>query len=197
MAYCSTADVMDRIRGLDLTVLGDSTAQQAALSEAAESASAEVDARCRRTFVPPTAPETRLYNGHGGFVLRTEDLVRLDAVTVEGVEAGAAKAYPLLGPPYGWIATGARFPQGFANVAITGLWGFAEAVPDEIGTATANLAAADLLGRLQAARANGVRMAVAGQSREEYPDAGPYAERIVGLEAAAARILTPFRRWLV
>lgn len=195
--YCSVSDVLDQIRGVNLDALGDAAAQAAAVEAAASGATAEVETRCRRTFVPPAAPETKTLDGHGGFLLRVPDLVRLDAVTVDGTLHPEATAHPVGGPPYGWIATGTRFPAGRGNVTVTGLWGFRPEVPPDIVRATACLAAAEVLARVQAARSDGVHQAVAGLVREEFPANGPYADRIASLEAAAARLLVAYRRWCV
>jgi hypothetical protein len=195
--YCTVADVLDQIRGVSLDVLGDTAAQADAVEAAAAGATADVNARCRRTFVPPTEVEAKTLDGHGGYLLRVPDLVRLDAVAVDGTVCPEATAHPSDGPPYGWVATGSRFPEGRGNVTVTGLWGFRPEVPPDVARATACLAAAEVLARVQAARSDGVRQAMAGLVREEFPANGPYSDRIAGLEAAAARLLVPYRRWFV
>lgn len=197
MAYCQTDSVLQLIPGVDLTILGDADAQETAVSSAVSSASAEVDARCRRTFVPPTEAEVRSIDGSDGLLLRVPDMVRLDTVSVDGAQIPSATAYPLDGPPYLWIATGARIPQGSGNVSITGLWGYAANVPEDIARATACLAAAEILIRLQADRSGGVQTQVTGLAREEFPDGGPFGETIRNLQTTAGRLLLPYRRWTV
>jgi hypothetical protein len=189
--------VLEQIAGVSLLPLGDSTAQDAAVAAAMAGADAEVDARCRRTFVPPTAPETRFLDGGGGPILRVPDMVRLDGVVVGDAVVSPAYAYPLEGPPFRWIATGTRFPAGFQNVAVTGLWGFAEAVPADVSRAAAALAAAETLARLQADRSGGARSQVTGLAREEFSETGPYGDRIAALAQTACRLLMPYRRWVV
>lgn len=195
MAYCTSGAVKQRLPGIDLGVFGDAEAQAAALQDAADAAAAEVDARCRRTFVPPTLAETRQFDGTGGLLLRIADLVRIDSVTVDGRTADSATAYPLDGPPFLWIATGLRIPCGSANVSVTGLWGFSTAVPDNVSAAAACLAASDILLRLQADRSGGVHAQVTGLAREDFPEGGPYGETIRAFEETAARLLLPYRRW--
>jgi hypothetical protein len=197
MAYCTTAAVTQQIPSVSLDTLGNITAQTVALTAAVSAATSEVDALCRRTFEPPAQAETRRFDGTGGLLQRVTDLVRLDAVVVDGAISGFAVAYPLDGPPYLWIATGARIPPGTANVVVTGLWGYATAVPDDVSRAAASLAAVEILGRLQADRSGGVRMQVTGLAREEFPDGGPYGETIAALRNTAVRLLMPYRRWCV
>lgn len=189
--------VLDLLPGVDLSTLGDATAQAAAIADTAAAASTEVDARCHRTFAPPSTAETRVLDGTGGAILRVPDMVRLDTVAVCGAPVSPAYAYPLAGPPFRWIATGGRFPAGFGNVAVTGLWGFGEAVPSDVARATAALAAAEILGRLQARRSDGVKAQVTGLAREEYPADGPYGDRIASLNRIANGLLLPYRRWVV
>lgn len=197
MGYCTSAMVLEQIPGVDLSVLGDATAQADAVSAAISAATSEVDTRCRRTFAPPSASETRVLDGSGGPILRVPDMVRLDAVAVGGAGVSSVRAYPLAGPPFRWIATGARFPKGYGNVSVTGMWGFGEAVPPDVERATAALAAAEILGRLQAERSGGVKAQVTGLAREEYPEEGPYGDRIAALSRVACRLLMPYRRWVV
>lgn len=197
MAYCTVEAVLEQLCGVETDPLGDAEARAAALAGAIAQAGADVDRRCRRTFEPPAGPEERRFDGSGGRLMRVADMVRFESVRVDGAEARPAYAYPSDGPPYRWIATGDRFPRGERNVAVVAWWGFAESVPVDIARATAALAAAEVLGRLQPARSGGVRMQAAGQAREEFPEGGPYADRIAALERLADRLLLPYRRWIV
>lgn len=197
MTYCTVEAVQQRLPGVDLGAFGDADAQSAAIQHAVVSTTADVDARCRRTFVPPTAAETRMFDGTGGLLLRIADLVRLDSVAVDAQVVDSATPYPLDGPPYLWIATGQRITCGSGNVAVTGLWGYSAVVPDAVAGATACLAAADILLRLQADRSGGVRTQVTGLAREEFPAGGPYGETIREMAETAARLLLPYRRWTV
>jgi hypothetical protein len=189
--------VLDQMPGVSLAALGDATAQGAAVTSAIAAAMAEVDTRCRRTFSPPETAVTRFLDGGGGPILRVPDMVRLDAVSVGGAAGAPAHPYPLDGPPFRWIATGERFPQGYRNVAVTGLWGFGEAVPPDVARATAAMAAAEILGRIQGDRSGGARSQVTGLAREEFPEGGPYGDRIAALMQMACRLLMPYRRWVV
>jgi hypothetical protein len=195
MAYCTTEAVQRRLPGVDLGLFGDEGAQAAVLQDAVAAAASEVDARCRRTFAPPTAAETRQFDGSGGLLLRIADLVRLDSMALDGEVVDSAAVYPLDGPPFLWIATGRRIPCGLANVSVTGLWGYGATVPDNVCSAAACLAAADILVRLQADRSGGVKTQVTGLAREEFPAGGAYGETIRELGDTASRLLLPYRRW--
>ncbi|HEY3412229.1 MAG TPA: hypothetical protein VGM51_04120 [Armatimonadota bacterium] len=197
MAYCQADSVKGLIPGVDLTVLGDAAAQSGAISSAIASATSEVDVRCRRTFAPPSEASERHIDGTGGLLLRVPDLVRLDGVTVDGSPIPSATAYPLDGPPYLWIATGARIPEGAGNVSIAGMWGYGPAVPEDIARATACLSAAEILTRIQADRSDGVKTQVTGLAREEFPDCGAFGDTIRNLQTTAGRLLLPYRRWTV
>ena len=197
MAYCQTDSVRQLIPGVGLTVLGDTDAQENAVSSAVAAATAEVDGRCRRTFAPPLEARVRHIDGSGGLLLRVPDMVRMDGVSVDGSPIPSAMAYPLDGPPYLWIATGARIPEGTGNVSVTGMWGYAATVPEDIARATACLSAAEVLTRLQPDRSGGVRTQVTGLAREEFPDGGPFGETIRNLQTTAGRLLLPYRRWTV
>jgi hypothetical protein len=197
MAYCAASAVLDQLVGVDLAPLGGATEQAGVLADALEAARGEVDGACRRSFSPPAAPETRELDGGGGLILRVPDLARLDEIAVDGATVSPAYTYPTSGPPYRWIATGGRFPLGHGNVRVTGLWGFGASVPADVARAAACLAAVEVLERLQAERSGGVCAEVTGLAREEFAADGPWADRIAGLRAVSARLLLPYRRWIV
>ena len=194
MPYCTNQSILDLIPEVDLSAFGDQYALADTLTEIAGAASDDVDAMCRRTFVPPTQAAEKVFDGDGTSLMFVPDLLRLDSLSVNGTVQPGARAYPSSGPPYAWIATGYRFPAGAGNVHVTGLWGFGDAVPTTVARATACLGAAEVLSRLQAQRGQGASAQVMGLAREEYPDGGPWSERINDLRSTAGRLLVPYRR---
>ena len=104
-----------------------------------DAASRAIDRYCLRTFATATA--TRLYDFQNPVMLTLRD----DAVSVSQVADNSGQTfdvndyvlYPLSGPPYHNIAL---LPPAklkyvdttFGAVSVTGVWGYAAAVPDDV-----------------------------------------------------------------
>ena len=138
--------------------------KQAAL----DSATAQLHGACGRVFTMSPADggvdEERAFDGNDEPVVIIDDLLTVATVELDGT-AIEATAYELHGgPPYMYLVRGSstyvdtpdgnsysRFamglwPQGNANVTVTGLWGYAATVPADVVEACCMLAACRLLG---------------------------------------------------
>jgi hypothetical protein len=193
MEYSMVAAVEGYLAGVDLSALGDAGDQEAAIADAITGAVARVDAFTRRSF--STVTEAKIFNGSGTACLFIPDLVSFDSWSLDGAsrEASELVLYPAAGPRM-WIRLlSGIFTPGWQNVQLAGTWGYAESVPAAVASATAKLAAADVLGRVAAAKDRGTSSTVQGALSERY-DQGAYAAAITRLGLSAQRELVPYRR---
>jgi hypothetical protein len=194
MGYATVDDVKAYLKGVDLSTLGTSTEQDDAITNAADGATAQVDHFTRRTF--STVTETRTFDGSGTCKLFIPDLISMTAWAVEGEAQTLSELtlYPLSGPPSLWLVWNEGiFPCGSANIEIAGTWGYANTVPVAIVSATAKLAAADVLGRLAPAKDLGARKTTQGSLIQEF-ETSAYAGEIERLTREAETLLKSFRR---
>jgi len=191
--YANAAAVLEYVAGVDLSALGDQAAQDAAVQEAAEIATAAVDAFTRRTFSTEVA--TKLLDGSGSPLLFVPDLLSLTSWSMDGVARSTSEL--LLCPdstPKIWLRlTSGVFTVGSENVELSGTWGYGQSVPILVARATARLAAAELLGRVAISRDRGSSATSQGALSERY-DGGAYAAAVGRLTMDAQRELAPFRR---
>ncbi len=193
MAYATVADVKAYLKGVELDVLGTSAEQDAALAQATEVAGDHVERRANRSFTPVS--ETRVFDGSGTERLVIPDLLALAGWEVDGVgrDGTELRRYPLWGLPTLWLVLREGvFPKGRANVAVTGIWGYAMTPPAAVAQATALYAACDVLARagggegrrddgghagvaVAAVRAGGVRLrgGAVSPGRRPHPDDVP------------------------
>jgi hypothetical protein len=182
------------LKGVDLSVLGTSTEQDDAVTNASDGATAQVDQFTRRTF--STVTETRNFDGTGTCKLFIPDLISLSGWTVEGMAESLSELirYPLSGTPTLWLLwNGGIFPCGSSNIGVTGAWGYANTVPIAVVAATAKLAAADILGRLAPATDLGARKTTQGSLIQEF-ETGAYAGEMERLTREAETLLRSYRR---
>lgn len=137
--YCTIADVATRI---DLQTLPGVN-----LDHLIRTATQRIEGYCDRTFtrVPatPLTYATRNFLGTGSPNLSIDDLLEMDSMTIDDV---AQTLTDFLLMPFGktpttWLEyeSGGQWTRN-ADVAITGAWGFSEAVPWDIWDACVALA---------------------------------------------------------
>lgn len=194
MAYATVADVKAYLKGVELDVLGTSAEQDAALAQATEVAGDHVERRANRSFTPVS--ETRVFDGSGTERLVIPDLLALAGWEVDGVgrDGTELRRYPLWGLPTLWLVLREGvFPKGRANVAVTGIWGYAMTPPAAVAQATALYAACDVLARLAAAKDGGTTAVTQASLSQRY-ERGAYAFEGERYRLAADRILMTYRR---
>lgn len=126
--YCDEADV---------TARADLRTPRADLQGLIRAATARIERYCGRVFhaVPATGQTTRHFLGSGATVLSIDDLLSWATVTVDGasVSLSALRQMPFGSTPTTWVEykSGATWAAG-ADVAISGVWGFADEVPWDV-----------------------------------------------------------------
>ena len=194
MAYATVTEVKAYLKGVDLSVLGNTTEQDAAISAAADGATGRVDRSTHRTFT--TASATRQFNGNGTARLFVPDLLTLTGWSMDGQaqDAESLTRYPLSTTPTLWLLyKDGLFSPGSANVEITGTWGYASTVPAAIVTATALLAASEIYLRIAAATDGGASGLGQGGLTRRF-EGGAYESTVVRLQRQAEAILRAYRR---
>jgi len=193
VAYCTASDVMKHLRGVDISALGNASEQETAAADAAQAASLWVDGFTRRRF--ETVTDAWSFDGSGTDTLFVPDLLAVEEWSMDGLARGVSEL--VLCPqtkPHAWLRLKEGvFCRGIGNVVLKGTWGYGYTVPDEVARCTAMLAAAELLGRIAAARDRGTSSTVQGALSEHY-EGGAYSAAIQRLRKDAASVLVRFRR---
>jgi len=195
--YCSTSDVLGLLAGCDISALGDSAAVESRIEELLPQTKAALDALAGRDF-ELHQDETVLLDGsgHDTLFLRQHGyapVLSVGAVAVNGValQEDDWALYPgegyirLTGHNGGNVFTGrsgAVFPLGVQNVAVTLTWGYANA-PASVRLAQAKLTAIELLAEASPAVSGGATRVTLGDYTVHYDSDSPFAGVIRRWEA--------------
>lgn len=135
MNYCSVQDVIGHTQDEEMLV--------ASLNILIPAISRAIDGYCHRSFA--TSNEGRIYDYPKGDKIWLRD----DLISLTTIETNAGQSFddtyfflcPISGPPYAWIELGPSTTLSWATtpkraLTITGNWGYAASVPDNIKLAT-------------------------------------------------------------
>jgi hypothetical protein len=164
MAYVYTAwpdasAVIEMLAAANITLPGTVTGDVIQLH--IDSAAASMQQETHRQFVPGTAGETRYFDGSGNAMMEIDEFITITAVEflwfplVAGVNLAnfsviSKKTFPntkiyiyqgAANATYAYIHT---FPKGRNNIKITGTWGYAATIPQDVWKAVAAKAAGEL-----------------------------------------------------
>ena len=182
------ADVQDRLTSASVTLRATVTPRMQAAMNAVIS---EIGNRTQRQFVASAAAETRLYDGSGSAEQEVDEMVRLDAVAVIGIQAqpgyplsgvqltseqgkpqtrltvsrGSVAAY---GPAGVYPAVSYYFPAGRQNVSVTGLFGYGATIPADLWEAACGEMAVRLAAEALFTPAGRLNFSKAGDEEERW-----------------------------
>lgn len=131
MNYCSTTDVIDHTQDEEMLI--------SSLDILIPAVSRAIDGFCHRSFGTDT--EGKVYD----FPSKDKIWLRDDLISLTTIETNAGQSFddtyfhlcPISGPPYAWIEMGASTTLNWATtpkraLTITGIWGYAASLPDDI-----------------------------------------------------------------
>lgn len=146
-----------------------------------------------RQFIPGSAGEERSYDGSGTGEQPVDDMIAMTAVEISGwigIQSFNVTSAVLLnqnsfprnriiiaqGPPFQFVnGIFTKFPEGRANVTVTGTYGFGQYIPDDVWIAVRNMTAARIAGAFLSDSTTGriMKSFIEGSSSEKYVDGEP------------------------
>lgn len=150
----------------------------------------ELERRTQRQFIADTVDSERAFDGSGSGEQMVDDMVSLTTVSVSGwigIEAFNITDAVLLdqkifprnkiimaqGPPYQYVhGVFTRFPEGRANIFVTGKWGFGTYIPDSVWLAVRSRVSTKMASMFLADSNTGriIKSWMEGSSAEKYAD---------------------------
>ena len=205
----TTTDLAAWAAAHGVTLPSGSTLQETALTAAI----AQAQVACGRKFAIPASDddtEEHDFPGNGEPVLNIDDLLQLDSITVDGGEALAEYTFTLdavLTRPYVSITRYGQYahfdttlqyaenPLGVWTrgtiITVTGLWGYAAALPADVQESICALAAVRLLGANDWSSLGISKTTVINITVEYAPSTG---SRLAQKQTEALTLLRPHRR---
>jgi len=129
--YCTIQDVKNLIPD---TITDDFEPQ---ILKWIQTSSIEIDNMTQRSFVV-SETETRKFDGSGSQKLVIDNVIEIDEVTVDDMVTEVEFRGSIL-------YSKSRFPLGFMNISVTGIFGYSEEIPLDISYACAFITAQKVL----------------------------------------------------